>query len=100
MEANPQQDRQHAHALLDLVPPSKLGAVRNLLEVFLHEDIDTLSSSEAKAVAEPTSGISIPPHSTRTNPRRVRALHGRLGKNEPRALNRGQAYRMVRTSSS
>lgn len=33
-----QQERQQAHALLDLLPPAKLGAVRSLLEVMLDED--------------------------------------------------------------
>lgn len=47
-----QQERQQAHALIDLLPPAKLGAVRNLLEVFLEEDSDTLSPAEAKAIAE------------------------------------------------
>lgn len=47
-----QQERQHAHTLIDLLPPAKLGAVRNLLEVFLDEDSDTLSPAEAKAIAE------------------------------------------------
>jgi len=47
-----QQERQQAHALIDLLPPAKLGAVRNLLEVFLDEDSDTLSPAEAKAIAE------------------------------------------------
>ncbi len=45
-------DLQLAHALIDLLPPAKLGAVRNLLEVFLDEDSDTLSSAEARAIAE------------------------------------------------
>ncbi len=44
------QERQQAHALIDLLPPAKLGAVRNLLEVFLDEDSDILSL--AKAIAE------------------------------------------------
>jgi hypothetical protein len=35
MESNSQQERQQAHALLDLLPPAKLGAVRNLLEVMV-----------------------------------------------------------------
>jgi hypothetical protein len=52
MELTLQQERQQAHALLDLLPPAKLGAVRNLLEVFLDEDGDTLSPAEAKAIAE------------------------------------------------
>jgi hypothetical protein len=47
-----QQERRQVHSLVDLLPPAKLGAVRNLLEVFLDEDADTLSSAEAKAIAE------------------------------------------------
>ncbi|MBK9168470.1 MAG: hypothetical protein IPM24_13510 [Bryobacterales bacterium] len=31
-----QEERQHAHALLDLLPPAKLGAVRSLLEVMVN----------------------------------------------------------------
>lgn len=46
------QERQQAHALIDLLPPAKLGAVRNLLEVFLDEDSDTLSPAEVAAIAE------------------------------------------------
>jgi len=52
MEPDLAQERRQAHALLDLLPPAKLGAVRNLLEVFLNEDSDTLSPAEAKAIAE------------------------------------------------
>jgi hypothetical protein len=52
MEPDLTRERQQAHALLDLLPPAKLGAVRNLLEVFLNEDSDTLSPAEAKAIAE------------------------------------------------
>jgi len=33
-----QQERQQAHALLDLLPPAKLGAVRSLLEVMIADD--------------------------------------------------------------
>lgn len=47
-----QQERQQAHALLDLLPPAKLGAVRSLLEAMIDEDGDTLSPAEAKAIAE------------------------------------------------
>ncbi len=47
-----EQERQQVHSLVDLLPPAKLGAVRNLLEVFLDEDGDTLSPAEAKAIAE------------------------------------------------
>jgi hypothetical protein len=32
-----QQERQQAHALLDLLPPVKLGVVRSLLEVMVDE---------------------------------------------------------------
>jgi hypothetical protein len=35
-----QQERQQAHALIDLLPPAKLGAVRNLLEVMINEKED------------------------------------------------------------
>lgn len=52
MAPNLEQERQQAHALIDLLPPAKLGAVRNLLEVFLDEDSDTLSPAEAKAITE------------------------------------------------
>lgn len=40
MESNPQEDRQQAHALLDLLPPAKLGAVRSLLAVMVDDDED------------------------------------------------------------
>jgi len=33
MEANLNQERQEAHAFLDMLPPAKLAAVRSLLEV-------------------------------------------------------------------
>jgi len=33
MEANLNQERQQAHAFLDMLPPAKLAAVRTLLEV-------------------------------------------------------------------
>lgn len=36
-----QQERQQAHALLDLLPPAKLGAVRSLLEVMIDDDDDS-----------------------------------------------------------
>ncbi len=53
MALNLQQERQQAHALLDQLPPAKLGAVRSLLEVMIEDDdTDTLSPAEAKAIAE------------------------------------------------
>jgi hypothetical protein len=47
-----QQERRQAHALLDLLPPAKLGTVCSLLERMIDEDGDTLSPAEAKAIAE------------------------------------------------
>ena len=44
MESNSQQDRQQAHALLDLLPPAKVGAVRGLLEVMVDEDDEELTA--------------------------------------------------------
>jgi len=35
MEPNVSQERQQAHALLDMPPPEKLNAVRSLLEVMV-----------------------------------------------------------------
>jgi predicted transcriptional regulator len=35
MEGNLDQERQQAHALLDMLPAEKLNAVRNLLEVMM-----------------------------------------------------------------
>jgi hypothetical protein len=35
MERNPDQERQEAHALLDLLSAQELNAVRNLLEVMV-----------------------------------------------------------------
>lgn len=41
-----QQERQQAHALIDLLPPAKLGAVRNLLEVMIEEEDDDEDGEE------------------------------------------------------
>lgn len=46
------QERLRIHSLIDQLPPTKLSAVRGLLEVFLDEDRDTLSPAEAQAIAE------------------------------------------------
>jgi hypothetical protein len=53
MESNSQQERQRAHALLDLLPPAKLGAVHNLLEVMVrdNEEDEEISEEEEAAVA-------------------------------------------------
>jgi len=38
MSLDLQQERQQAHALLDQLPPAKLGAVRSLLEVMVEPE--------------------------------------------------------------
>jgi hypothetical protein len=44
---------EHAHELLDRLPPSQLAAVVHLLETMVSdEDDDTLSESNLKAIAE------------------------------------------------
>ncbi len=47
-------DKQHAVELLDRLGPGQLAAVVHLLETMISpaEDGDTLSSAEAKAIAE------------------------------------------------
>lgn len=46
METNVQQDLQQAHALLDLLPPANVVAVRGLLEVMVDEDDEELTEEE------------------------------------------------------
>jgi len=48
MATNPTEQRQQAHALLDLLPEDKLGAVRSLLEVM----VEPLSRALAVAPVE------------------------------------------------
>jgi len=48
MEANLDQERQQAHALLDMLPTEKLNAVRSLLEVM----VEPLARSLALAPVE------------------------------------------------
>ena len=48
LERNPKQERQQAHALLDMLPDEKLNAVRALLEVM----VEPLSRSLAQAAVE------------------------------------------------
>lgn len=43
MEPDLTQERQQAHALLDLLPPEKLNAVRSLLEVLVEPPTRSLS---------------------------------------------------------
>jgi hypothetical protein len=44
------EERQQAHALLDLLPPAKLGAVRSLLEVMIDDDDEELSAQDRAAI--------------------------------------------------
>jgi hypothetical protein len=51
MNLDLQQERQQAHALLDLLPPAKLGAVRTLLEVMVdEEDEEELTEADRAAI--------------------------------------------------
>jgi hypothetical protein len=43
MDPNPNLDRRHAHALLDLLPAEKLNAVTSLLEVMVEPLVRSLS---------------------------------------------------------
>jgi hypothetical protein len=46
-----QKERERAHALLDLLPPAKLGAVRTLLEVMVAGDEDEeLTEADRRAL--------------------------------------------------
>ena len=47
-----QQERQQAHALLDLLPPAKLGAVRSLLEVMIDDQDDEELTEEDRAAIQ------------------------------------------------
>ena len=50
MPLNIQQERQQAHALLDLLPAAKIGAVRGLLEVMVDEDGEELTVENRAAI--------------------------------------------------
>jgi hypothetical protein len=52
MELTLSQERQQAHALIDLLPPAKLGAVRNLLEVMVDGDDDEELTAEDRAAIQ------------------------------------------------
>ena len=45
-----QMERQQAHALLDQLPPAKLGAVRSLLAVMVDEDEEELTEEDRHAL--------------------------------------------------
>ena len=46
MESNVNQERLQAHALLDMLPPAKLNAVRSLLEVLVESTLVEPTSPE------------------------------------------------------
>lgn len=46
-----QHERQQAHALLDLLPPNKLGVVRSLLEVMVDNEDDDEELTEQDRAA-------------------------------------------------
>ena len=47
-----QRERQQAHALLDLLPPAKLGAVRSLLEVMIQDDDEPVTEEDSRRFHE------------------------------------------------
>jgi hypothetical protein len=47
MELTLTQERQQAHALIGLLPPSKLGAVRSLLEIMIDQDEELTAGDRA-----------------------------------------------------
>lgn len=61
MNLDLQQARQQAHALLDLLPPGKLGAVRTLLEVMVDDD-DEEELTEADRAATQAGLDSLKKH--------------------------------------
>jgi hypothetical protein len=48
MESNLNRERQQAHALLDMLPPEKLNAVRSLLEVMVEPLVRSLALAPAE----------------------------------------------------
>ena len=48
MEMDVNQERREAHALLDLLPPEKLNAVRSLLEVLVEPLARSLALAEVE----------------------------------------------------
>jgi hypothetical protein len=52
MNLDLQEQRQQAHALLDLLSPAKLGAVRSLLEVMIDDGEDEELTEEDRAAIQ------------------------------------------------
>jgi hypothetical protein len=68
MEPNLNQERQQAHALLDMLPAAKLNAVRGLLEVM----VEPLARDGRGAGPRPCFAGARRGHSARRDPARVR----------------------------
>jgi hypothetical protein len=45
-----QMERQQAHALLDQLPPAKLGVVRSLLAVMVDDDEEELTEEDRRSL--------------------------------------------------
>lgn len=50
MAGDLQREREQAHALIDLLPPARLGAVRSLLERIVDEDEEELTEEDRAAI--------------------------------------------------
>jgi len=50
MSLDLQNERRQAHALIDLLPPAKLGAVRSLLEVIVDDDDGEMTEEDRAAI--------------------------------------------------
>lgn len=50
MDTSAQTERQHAHQLLDLLPPEKLEAVRHLLEVMTADEPEEVTAQDRAAI--------------------------------------------------
>ena len=60
LKRNPQQERQQAHELLDMLPDEKLNAVRTLLEVMvepLSRSLDLAAVEEEELTPETAASL-------------------------------------------
>ena len=72
MASNPVQERQQAHALLDMLPDDKLAVVRSLLQVM----VEPLSTSLANAPVDDEQISDNTARSLETRPRILGAWRG------------------------
>jgi hypothetical protein len=59
MEPNLDQERQQAHALLDMLPAEKLNAVRTLLEVMLEPLARSLALASVEEEITPSTAAAL-----------------------------------------